>query len=182
MAASVITMPRAARQSSRRGARRAWDGARGTTATVVHPGVVAVLVTHGAPGPAAPRRTLAHKLERLFHTMHPKDRGEYSLEEVAEGIRQRGGPTISATYIWQLRKGLKDNPTKKHLEALADFFGVSPLYFFDDEAAARIDAELRLLIALRDGPVRHLALRDYWRLKRYLGICGAQAQWVREVV
>jgi transcriptional regulator with XRE-family HTH domain len=106
-----------------------------------------------------PGRTLAEKLDRLFRTMHPRDRGEYSLEEVAEGIRKRGGPTISATYIWQLRKGLKDNPTKKHLEALADFFGVSPLYFFDDEAAQRIEEQLVLLVALRDAPIRHLALR-----------------------
>ena len=106
-------------------------------------------------------RTLAEKIDRLFRTMHPKGRGEYSYEEVAEAIRTRGGPTVSATYLWQLRKGLRDNPTKKHLEALAGFFGVSPAYFFDDEAAVRIDAELELLSALRDGSVRHLAQRAF---------------------
>ncbi len=104
-------------------------------------------------------QTLAEKLNRLFRTVHPGDRGEYSSEEVAEGIAAKGGPTVSATYIWQLRKGLRDNPTKKHLEALADFFGVSPAYFFDDEAAARIEAELDLLAALRDASVRRIALR-----------------------
>ena len=104
-------------------------------------------------------RTLAKKIDLLFHTMHPRDRGEYSLEEVAEGIRRRGGPTISATYIWQLRKGLKDNPTKKHLEALADFFGVSPLYFFDHQAAACIEEQLNLLQSLRDEGIRIMALR-----------------------
>src|SRR5918912_4151596 len=103
--------------------------------------------------------TLADKLDRLFKTVRPRDGGEFTFEEVAEGIRRRGGPTISATYIWQLRKGLRDNPTKRHLEALADFFGVSPAYFFDDAAAERIDAELALLAALRDAPVRRLALR-----------------------
>jgi hypothetical protein len=41
-------------------------------------------------------------------------------------------PTDPATYLRQLRKGLRDNPTKRHLEALADFFGVAPIYFFDD--------------------------------------------------
>lgn len=104
-------------------------------------------------------RRLADKLDRLFRTVHPRDRGEYSFEEVAEAIRARGGPTISGTYLWQLRKGLRDNPTMKHLEVLADFFGVSPVYFFDDEAAPRIDAELDLLVALRDAPVRQIALR-----------------------
>ena len=106
-----------------------------------------------------PQSTLAQKIDRLFRTVHPRDRGEYSFEEVAEAIRARGGPTISATYLWQLRKGLRDNPTKKHLEALAEFFGVSPAYFFDDQAAAQIDAELELLTALRDSTVRQLAVR-----------------------
>jgi hypothetical protein len=56
------------------------------------------------------RRTLAQKLDHLFATVHPP-KGEYTHEEVATGIRDRGGPTISATYVWQLRKGLRDNPT-----------------------------------------------------------------------
>jgi transcriptional regulator with XRE-family HTH domain len=103
--------------------------------------------------------SLAEKLNHLFSTVHPHGRPEHSSEEVAEAIGKRGGPTISATYIWQLRKGLRDNPTKKHLEALADFFGVPPAYFFDNEAAVRIDAELELLSALRDAPVRQVALR-----------------------
>ena len=70
-----------------------------------------------------------------------------------------GGPTISSTYIWQLRTGKRDNPTKKHLEALAAYFRVPVAYFFDDEAAERIDAELDLLVAMRDSGVRSIALR-----------------------
>ena len=108
---------------------------------------------------ASRRRTLADKLEHLFRTVHPRGRGEYSNREAAEEIRRRGGPSISAYYLWLLRRGQRDNPTKKHLQALADFFGVSPLYFFDDEVAERTDAQLELLAALRDANVRHLALR-----------------------
>ena len=110
-------------------------------------------------GGSSSARTLAAKLDRLFKVVHPADRGEYSYEEVASALRERGGPTISGTYLWQLRKGIRDNPTKKHLEALADFFGVTPAYFFDDEAAERIDAELELLAAMRDASVRGVALR-----------------------
>ena len=106
-----------------------------------------------------PARTLAEKLDRLFSVVHPPDRGEHTHEEVAAALRERGGPTISGTYIWQLRKGHRDNPTKRHLEALADFFGVPPAYFFDDEAAERVDAELQLLAAMRDASVRGVALR-----------------------
>ncbi|GGS93281.1 helix-turn-helix domain-containing protein [Streptomyces chromofuscus] len=105
------------------------------------------------------QRTLAQKLDHLFVTIHPRDRGAYSYEEVASGIERSGGPTISASYIWSLRTGKKDNPTMKHLEALAGFFGVAPSYFFNDESAERIAAELSLLASMRDNRVRDVALR-----------------------
>ncbi len=110
-------------------------------------------------GGQATEGTLAEKLDRLFRTVHPRGRGEYSNEEVVEGIRQRGGPAISHTYLWQLRKGLRTNPSINVIEALASFFGAPPSYFFDTAAAARIDAQLELLEAMRDAGVRHLALR-----------------------
>ena len=102
--------------------------------------------------------SLAAKLDRLFRTVRPPNRVEYTYEEVATAIRDRG-VMISHTYIWQLRKGARDNPTKRHLEALAEFFGVNPAYFLDDEAAQRIDEQLELLAALRDNAVRTVALR-----------------------
>ena len=108
-------------------------------------------------GPAGPR-TLAEKIDRLFRSVHPAQ-GEYTHEEVASAIRKAGGPTISATYLWQLRKGVRKNPTMRHLEALSEFFGVPPAYFFDDEVSARIDAELSLLASFRDASVRQVALR-----------------------
>lgn len=104
-------------------------------------------------------RSLAERLDHLFRTVHPAGRGEYSSEEVANAIKDRGGPTISATYVWMLRRGTRDNPTKKHLEALSDFFGVPPAYFFDDESAARIEQELAVVAALRDAAVHRVALR-----------------------
>jgi transcriptional regulator with XRE-family HTH domain len=104
-------------------------------------------------------RTLAEKIDHLFATVRPA-KGEYTYDEVAKAIAGRGGPTISSVYIWQLRKGQRDNPTKRHLEALAGFFGVSPAYFFDEEEARRIDAQLELLTAMRDAQVRQVALRS----------------------
>lgn len=109
------------------------------------------------PSPPAPR-ALSDKINHLFQVVRPA-KGEYTHEQVAKAIEERGGPTISASYLWQLRKGLRDNPTKKHLEALADFFGVPPAYFFDETAADRIDAELDLLASMRDADVRNVALR-----------------------
>lgn len=127
------------------------------------------------------RQTLAQKIDHLFRTIHPRGQDEYTYEAVAEAIQARGGPTISATYLWQLRKGLRDNPTKKHLEALATFFGVSPAYFFDDEAAARIDSELELLVALRDAPVRQIALRAFGLSPESLSTIASMIERVRQL-
>ncbi|MCS7480670.1 XRE family transcriptional regulator [Umezawaea endophytica] len=102
-------------------------------------------------------RSLTERLDRLFRTVHPANRGEYTYEEVASAIREQG-TMISHTYVWQLRKGIRDNPTKRHLEALASFFGVPASYFLDDDTSAA-DAQLELLATLRDDPVRSLALR-----------------------
>jgi transcriptional regulator with XRE-family HTH domain len=104
-------------------------------------------------------RSLAERLEHLFQIVHPRGRGPYSNAEVAEAIEKAGGPKISASYVWQLRKGIRDNPTKRHLEALAVFFKVRPAYFFDDEEADRIDEGLRLLATLRDADARNIAAR-----------------------
>ncbi len=125
--------------------------------------------------------TLAAKVNRLFTTVTPRGGGEYTFEEVAEAIRAKGGPTISATYLWQLRKGLRDNPTKRHLEALAGFFGVPPAYFFDSAEAERIDAELALLAALRDGPVRQIAMRANGLSTRSLEAIADMVDRVREL-
>lgn len=98
-------------------------------------------------GGAAP--TLADKINHLFATVRPRGSGkrEFSNEHVAAEIGRASGVRISQSYIWQLRKGKKDNPTMKHLQALADFFGVPAAYFFDDEVTARVNVQLQALVA-----------------------------------
>jgi transcriptional regulator with XRE-family HTH domain len=110
------------------------------------------------PSDPRPGRTFAQKLDHLFRTIHPGNRGEYTYDEAAQAI-QKAGESISGAYISMLRRGLRVNPTRKHIAALAQFFGVSPLYFFDEDEAAKIDADLDLLAALRDAGVRRIALR-----------------------
>ncbi|MFC0863796.1 helix-turn-helix domain-containing protein [Sphaerimonospora cavernae] len=105
------------------------------------------------------RSSLAEKIDRLFEVVLRPDREQYRNEEVAGACREATGETFSATYLWQLRNGRRTNPTKRHLEALAQFFQVPPAYFFDDEQSERIAEELELLGALRDNAVRQIALR-----------------------
>ncbi len=110
-------------------------------------------------GPESGEETLADKIDKLFRIVRRPNREQYSHEEVARACREATGESFSATYLWQLRTGRRDNPTKRHLEALAQFFQVPPAYFFDDEQSSRIAEELELLGALRDAGVRNVALR-----------------------
>ncbi|SEG70245.1 hypothetical protein SAMN05216223_108252 [Actinacidiphila yanglinensis] len=103
--------------------------------------------------------TLAEKIDALFRVVRRPDREVYTHEEVARACRDATGESFSTTYLWQLRTGRRTNPTKRHLEALAQFFQIPVAYFFDDEQGARIAAELELLGALRDAGVRSVALR-----------------------
>ncbi|HEY4020593.1 MAG TPA: helix-turn-helix domain-containing protein [Pseudonocardiaceae bacterium] len=95
------------------------------------------------------RRTLAERLDHLFSTVRRPDGQEYTNEYVANSVSAKG-VTISQSYIWQLRKQKKDNPTLKHLQALADFFGVPPAYFFDDVVAGQIDEQIEALRVERE--------------------------------
>lgn len=109
--------------------------------------------------------SLADKLNHLFASMRPQTGREFSNEDVARGLADQSGVTISQSYIWQLRKGKKENPTLRHLKALADFFGVPAAYFFDDEVTDRIEEQLAALAAAQakineeDSQARLMAMR-----------------------
>jgi len=102
--------------------------------------------------------SLADRLNLLFETIHPGDRGAFSNKEVAAAIRARGG-SISDVYVWQLRTGRRDNPSRQCLQELADFFDVDPAYFFDDRRAGDILRDLHALRAMRAMRVRAVAAR-----------------------
>jgi transcriptional regulator with XRE-family HTH domain len=100
---------------------------------------------------------LAERIDCLFRT-HLSPRGrEFTYREAASAMSAHGGITFSSAYLWQLRTGAKDNPTIRHIEALARFFDVSPSYFFDDELTDLPEAELRLLAATKHGLPRATA-------------------------
>ena len=62
-----------------------------------------------------PQGLFADRLDHLFRTVHPKDRGPYTTAEAADAINAATGEKmISGTYLWLLRTGQRDNPTMKH--------------------------------------------------------------------
>lgn len=110
------------------------------------------------PRPAA--LGLSTRLNRLFETMHPRERGAYTSREVADAIAARGGK-ITEDQIEQLRSGTWDPTSYEQFEAVAAFFGVPVAYFVDDEVASRVAVDLDLVDALKAQGVgtRQIALR-----------------------
>lgn len=127
-----------------------------------------------------PENALADKLNHLFTNVVPAGRPPYSSEEVARAITADGTP-VSGSYIWLLRKGQRDNPTLRHLEGLAKFFGVPPAYFFDDQVTAAVDTDLDLLMALRDAGVQKLALRTAGLSPKSISSIAEVVERVREL-
>lgn len=113
----------------------------------------------GEEAAAAPLDTFARRLDYLFRTVHPQGQRPYSYDHVAEAITRDQGIEVSANYIWMLRSGRRDNPTLRHLEGLARFFGVSPAFLSDPEEAERVRSQLDKLSDLAASGVQHVALR-----------------------
>ncbi|WP_106614201.1 helix-turn-helix domain-containing protein [Saccharothrix carnea] len=98
---------------------------------------------------AGGQRLFADILDGLC--LRPGDRPRYTNVELAERIRLDGGE-ITHTYISQLRRGDKDNPTCRTIEGLANALGVHPACFVGGRAHLH-EGERP---AWRRGALRHL--------------------------
>lgn len=81
--------------------------------------------------------TFTRKINRLFQTATKLDGNRYTAEEIAI---QSG---INASYIYRLLSGAADNPTYDKMCALADAFGVSPVFFMEKDSDGEAPRELR---------------------------------------
>jgi transcriptional regulator with XRE-family HTH domain len=124
---------------------------------------------------------LSAKLNRLFEIMRSPSQQPLSNAAAAEAITRQTGVPISPAYLWQLRSGLKTNPTVQHLRAIAQYFGVSPSYLIDPGADEKIDAQLSLLQALRDAGVRDLAMRASGLTPQAIGSLRAMIDHARQL-
>jgi transcriptional regulator with XRE-family HTH domain len=125
------------------------------------------------------RPSLADKINQAFATLHPADRGPFSNKEVAQWFvknGQPGEPTISVNYLAMLRSGERDNPTVRHLRALARFFEVPAEYFLEDsDDSAAVHDDLKMVAAMRDADVREIAARA-------MELDPSMRQWLRDTV
>ncbi|SDN04556.1 helix-turn-helix domain-containing protein [Allokutzneria albata] len=102
--------------------------------------------------------SFAERLNSLFEACRREDGNPYTYEQVAAGAAA-AGVSMSASYVWGLRKGTKTNPTVNHVKALAHFFGVPASYFFDDATTDKVDERLATAKAERQraDEIRHRA-------------------------
>lgn len=70
--------------------------------------------------------TFANRLNKLFEQAEVK----VTNLEVARGMLE-SGCSVSTPYLSQLRTGVRENPSLLVVNALANFFRVSPDYFYD---------------------------------------------------
>lgn len=137
---------------------------------------------HGAPAAsriAATNSDLPAKLNKFFEVMRRPEDPPLSNPAAAQAITEKTGVPISATYLWQLRCGIKTNPTVRHVRAIAEFFGVPPAYLIEPETID--DDQLRLLQALRDKGVRDLAFRTYGLSPEAIGSLAAMVDELRKL-
>jgi len=113
------------------------------------PAEVSTPVPAGVPG------SLAEKINFLLDTTFPGEQGPPSSAEIAAGINSHAGvDVITVPDVENLRTGVMETASPIVLEGLAQFLGVSPLYFQSDEdVAAQVYEGLRLLSAARKGAV-----------------------------
>jgi len=97
---------------------------------------------------------LAEKLDLLFKTCTKPNGKEYTYQEVEAGTQG----AVSSTYVWKLRTGKNTNPGYRVLQALSDFFSVSPSYFFDGQVSAQHLEHMRLAANLRDEGLQRIAM------------------------
>lgn len=121
-------------------------------------------------GGSARSVSLSERLTTLFHEVRNKETGrEYTPRDVEDFVKEKMAHlsaeeqktrTISHTYLWQLKRGYRLNPTLGHLQSLAEFFGVPTSYFTDtDLTEGELEHQALLAAGLRDDTVRQIMLR-----------------------
>lgn len=104
------------------------------------------------------RGRFAERLQWLVDTVHPADREKYTDTEIAAGTADHPG-AMSRVFVRHLLDGRQKYPRMHHIQALSDFFGVKPEYFFDDDVAAETRRQIEEVVAWRDDEATALARR-----------------------
>lgn len=100
----------------------------------------------------AKKETFAEKLNRLFEEKRKPDGTQYTQTEVIESTKG----VLTRVYLWKLLTGRASNPGFRVIQALAEFFGIDPNYFFESD---EIKTALATDNQKRDAFLDQIALR-----------------------
>lgn len=102
---------------------------------------------------------LANKLRALrYLKVRRRDKQQLTIDEIAEGVsrlyaetHESDRPLLNRQYLNDLLNGRRRNPTHSVLQGLADFFGISPAYFFEGTErtpqTVALEEEVELMVA-----------------------------------
>ncbi|MGP4033730.1 hypothetical protein [Pseudarthrobacter sp. 1C304] len=107
------------------------------------------------------REELSRRLEILLDVVVAEGGEPYKFADIQEALTAKGISLSRARWFY-MREGTGATVTdRKLLSALADFFGVPAGYLLDSdpELPARVEAQLKLLKAMRIAEVQSFAAR-----------------------
>ena len=120
---------------------------------------------HNSERPGVRLVDMALRMQYLLVTNRKPDKTAYSIDEIAQGTG------VSRSYLRNMLAGRQDNPSRKVIAALASFFDVSPVYFFEPTNeplatghAPATEIEVALRSAEQLGPDGRRILLDMIRL------------------
>lgn len=118
----------------------------------------------GAPGGAG--ADFATRFNEALTRSAPREGGRWTDRAVSAAARAKGYK-LSATYVRQLRVGLRTNPSIATIEALSEILGVSPMWFLEGTEDVQSDATddvVEALEILRDAGAEAVLARGRGRI------------------
>lgn len=107
------------------------------------------------------REELARRLDLLMDVVVAEGGQPYKFADIQAALAEKGVGLSRARWFY-MREGTGATVTDpKLLSALAEFFGVPPAYLLDSDPSLpeRVEAQLKLLKAMRIAEVRSFAAR-----------------------
>lgn len=127
----------------------------------------------GRPKPVR-NGTIPERLNYLFTTVVQSDGKPYTAGRVAGWINDNGGK-ISSVYVLKILRGERKEPTTSYLRLIAQFFEISPSFFYEDDPAPIDGHRQNMMILLREPEYASM-------LQQYASLSPTLQQGVRELI
>lgn len=118
--------------------------------------------------------TIPERLNYLFATVVQWDGKPYTAARVAAWINDNGGK-ISSVYVLKILRGERKEPSPGYLRLIAQFFEVSPSFFYDADPAPLDGHRQNMMILLREPEFASM-------LQQYASLSPTLRQGVRELL